>query len=244
MSMVVYKTNCKGWNPENFRDGIPGFESLDKHYHTLNPQENTLVVVTTRRVSVEWAQIDEIHNWDWQLYVLHWDSSNGLLFIHNSSNSGFFKRLAQAVAGEDVQQIYGPNVFRCLSGVHRLKLQNVGLLEQLGRLVRYTMRAGSDVEPGMSEAQKQKAIKANLFGQGFENGHRSSIGCSYKGRIWSYRTTNLLQLTTWCRAVGARLLDASLNPDEVLKGTLVPSLISARPAKKPISAEWPDNFYK
>jgi superfamily II DNA or RNA helicase len=243
MSTVVYRTKCADWTPENFKDGISGFDSLDKVYHTLNPQENTLIIVTTRRVSVDWAQIDEIYNWDWQLYVLHWDRAKGLLFIHNSSNAGFFKNLAQAVAGE-VEQIRGPKIFRCLSGINRLKLQNVGLLEQLGRLIRYTMRAGSDVEPGVSEAQKQKAVKANLFGQGFEDGHRSTIGCSYKGRIWSYRTANLLSLTTWCRAVGGRLLDEALDPEEVLRGTLVPQLVSERPKKMPIAIEWPDIFYK
>jgi superfamily II DNA or RNA helicase len=244
MSTVVYRTKCADWNPENFAQGIPAFDSLDKVYHTLNPQENTLVIVTTRRVSVEWAQIDEIHNWDWQLYVLHWDKAKGLLFIHNSANAGFFKDLAKAVAGDDVEQIRGPKIFRCLAGVNRLKLQNVGLLEQLGRLIRYTMRAGSDVEPAMSEAQKQKAIKANLFGQGFEDGHRSTIGCSYKGRIWSYRTANLLTLTTWCHGVGARLLDEKLDPEEVLRGTLVPVLVSDRPKKMPVAVEWPTVFYK
>lgn len=244
MSTVVYRTQCAEWNPENFSEGIPAFDSLDKVYHTVNPHENTLVIVTTRRVSVDWAQIDEIHNWDWQLYVLHWDKAHGLLFIHNSSNAGFFKDLAKAVAGDNVEQIRGPKIFRCLAGVNRLKLQNVGLLEQLGRLIRYTMRAGSDVEPAMSEAQKQKAIKANLFGQGFEDGHRSTIGCSYKGRIWSYRTANLLTLTTWCRGVGGKLLDEKLDPEEVLRGTLVPVLVSERPKKIPVAVEWPPIFYK
>jgi hypothetical protein len=243
MSTVVYRTTCGTWTPENFAAGIPGYDSLDKVYHTLNPHENTLVIVTTRRVPVEWAQIDELYNWDWQLYVLHWDQAQGLLFIHHSSNAGFFKQLAKAVAG-DVEQVRGPNIFRCLAGINRLKLQNVGLLEQLGRLIRYTMRAGSDVEPTLSEAQKQKAIKANLFGQGFENGHRSTIGCSYRGRIWSYRTTNLLHWMTWCRAVGERLLNESLDPEEVLRGTLVPALVSERPQKIPIAVEWPDIFYK
>jgi hypothetical protein len=243
MSTVVYRTRCAAWTPENFPQGIPGFETLDKVYDTLNPHENTLVIVTTRRVSVEWAQIDEIHNWDWQLYVLQWDQTRGLLFIHNSSNAGFFKRLAEAVAGE-VELICGPKVFRCLAGINRLKLQNVGLLEQLGRLIRYTMRAGSDVESGITHAQKQKAIKSNLFGQGFEHGHRTTIGCSYKGRIWSYRTTNLLELTKWCGEVGGKLIDENLDPEEVLKGTLVPVLISKRPKKVPIAVEWADIVYR
>jgi superfamily II DNA or RNA helicase len=80
MSTVVYRTKCGDWTPENFEAGIPGFKDLDKVYHSLNPQEKTLVVVTTRRVPVPWAQIDEIHNWDWQLYVLHWDHDANLYF--------------------------------------------------------------------------------------------------------------------------------------------------------------------
>ncbi len=244
MSTVVYRTKCGMWMPENFADGIPGFGKLDRVYHTINPQERTLVIVTTRRIPVEWAQIDEIHTWDWQLYVLHWDQSHNLLFIHNSNNSGYFKRLAETVAGHDVEQIHGPKVFRCVARVNRFKFQNVGLREQLGRLVSYTMRSGSDVEHGMSETQKRKAIKSNLFGQGFENGHRTTIGCSYKGRIWSFRTTNLLELTKWCRETGEKLVDETLDPDEVLKGTLATKLIGERPRKTPLAVDWPDFFYK
>lgn len=243
MSTVVYRTRCGDWTPENYEDGIPGFKTLDKVYHSINPQEKTLVIVTTRRIPVSWAQIDEIHNWDWQLYVLHWDHEANLLYIHNSSNAGFFRRLAEAVAGE-VSQIRGAEVFRCLAGINRLKLQNVGLLERLGKLIRYTMRAGSDVVPAMTEAQKRKAIRSNLFGQGFSNGSRTTIGCSYKGRIWSYRTTNLLELTRWSRSIGAKLTDEQLDPEEVLKGTLVPVLVSTRPNQVPIAVDWPDLFYK
>lgn len=244
MSTVVYKTTDRPWNPDNFSKGLQGFNHFDKVFHSLNTHENTLVVVTTQRVPVEWAGTDEIYQWDWQLYVLHWHEQNRLLFIHNSSNSGFFKKLAEAVVGKDAVQLRGPEIFRCLAGINRLKLQNVGLIEQLGRLIRYTMRAGCDVEPGMSTTQKQKAIKANLFGQGFQEGQRTTIGCSYKGRIWSYRTTNLLQLRNWCRGVGTKLIDTSLDPEEVLNGTLVPKLIKERPAKVPIAIEWPELFFK
>lgn len=243
MSTVVYRTCSAVWTPENFPKGIPGYDLLDRVCYTLNPENNTLVVVTARRVSVEWAQIDEIYTWDWQLYVVHWDDARRLLFIHNSSNSGYFKDLAQAVAG-DVKQVRGPDIFRCLAGINRLKLQNVGLLEQLGRLIRYTMRAGSDIEPALSASQKQRTIKANIFGQGFEHGQRTTIGCSYKGRLWSYRTTNLRDLTTWCREVGEKLLNTSLDPEDVLRGTLSPVLVSTRPSKMPIAVEWPDRFYR
>jgi superfamily II DNA or RNA helicase len=242
MSMVAYHTRCAQWNPDNFRQGIPGVDELDRVYYGVNKEKRTLVVVTTKRIPVEWARVDEVYTWDWQLYVLVWNPAQQLLFIHNSSNAGMFKKLAEAVAGP-VDQVTGPEVFRCFAGVNRLRLQNVGLLEQLGRLISFTMRAGSDVEPGLTQAQIRNTKKSNIFGVGFENGGRTTIGCSYKGRIWSRRLTNLEALTEWCHQTGAKLIDNTIDPEEVLRGTLVPVRVSQRPAEMPIGVEWPEAIY-
>jgi hypothetical protein len=91
---------------------------------------------------------------EWDLLVIHWDEEQNLLFINSSGNSGYFRDMAEAVVGP-ADLISGPLVFRAFAGISRLTLQNVGLAEQLGRLIRYTMRAGSDVETGLTEAQKE-----------------------------------------------------------------------------------------
>ncbi|MFC1911963.1 hypothetical protein ACFLXG_02245 [Chloroflexota bacterium] len=243
MSTVIYKTKCKSWVPQDFQKGIQGIESLERIHHDINNERDILVIVTAKKVPIDWAQFEEIFNWDWELYVLFWDKDQELLFIHSSSNAGYYKRLAEAVAGE-VELIKGPPVFRCLSGINRLKLQNVGLIEQLGRLIRYTMRAGSDVEPGLTSAQMRNVVKSNIFGMGYEDGSKTSVGCSYKGRIWSRRVTNLDALTRWCSFIGTKILDNTIDADEVLRGTLVPATVSERPTKMPIGIEWPDDVYK
>jgi hypothetical protein len=242
MSMVAYRTDCSDWTPEDFADGIPGYDSLDRVYHSINASENTLIIMTARRVPLDWAQIDDIYTWDWQLYILYWNRESKLLFIHNSGNKGFFYPLASSVA-TNAKLISGPDVFKCLATATRLRLQNVGLIETLGRLIRFTMRAGSDVESGLSMAQRTKAIKSNLFGSGFEGGHRTTIGCSYKGRIWSRQKTNVREFTRWCDFIGQRLLDPHLDPEQVLNGTLRPERVAGRPSLMPIAAEWPESFY-
>jgi superfamily II DNA or RNA helicase len=243
LSTVIYKTRCEDWTPENFKEGIPGHENLERIHYDINHQQSTMVIVTARKVPIDWAHVQDIFNWDWELFILHWDREQNLLFINSSSNSGYYKELAQAVAGE-IELIHGAPVFRCFAGVNRLKLQNVGLAEQLGRLIRYTMRAGSDVETGLTEAQKRNARKSNIFGNGYEGGGKASVGCSYKGRIWSQRTGNIESLTKWCRSTGRKVLDENINPDEILRGTLTTVQISERPRKMPISIEWPEEMYK
>ncbi len=243
LSTAVYRTTCKNWNPANFRDGIVGIQSVERIHYDINSTANTLVILTARKVPIDWVQVRDIFNWDWELYLVFWDKDQNLLFINSSTNRGYYRTLAKAIAG-DVNLIQGPPVFRCFSGINRLKLQNVGLIEQLGRLIRYTMRAGSDVEPSLSEAQKRNTMRSNIFGVGYENGSKTSVGCSYKGRIWSHNTANVETLTKWCRFVGKKITDESIDPDEVLRGTLRPVLLSRRPREMPFGIDWPDIIYR
>lgn len=243
MSAAIYKTKCQRWTPENFRVGVPGIESFERVHADVNSEKNTLVIVTARKVPIDWAQNKDIYNWDWELCIVFWDEEQNLLFINNSNNSGYYKNLAEAVAGE-VELISGPPVFRCLSGVNRLRLQNVGLGDQIGRLVRYTMRAGADVELGLTEAQKRNAVKKVMFGAGFEEGSKTTVGCSFKGRVWSSKVTNIEALTKWCSSIGKKVLDDAIDPDEILKGTLVSVPVAERPRKMPIGVDWPEIMYK
>ena len=243
LSTVIYKTKCEKWTPEDYQNGIRGADSFDRIESTINPEKNTLIVLTAKKITVDWARTKDIFNWDLEFLVLFWEQDQNLLFIHGSSNRGNYEMLAEAVAGK-VEIINGAHVFRSFAGITRLKLQNVGLREQLGRLIRFTMRAGSDVEPAMTQAQKQQSVKLVVFGSGYECAGRTTIGCSYKGRIWSQRRTDIDTLRKWCSAVGRKVLDETINADKVLEGTLVLTSVTQRPLKMPVSIDWPDEIYQ
>jgi superfamily II DNA or RNA helicase len=242
-STVVYRTTCDAWTPENFRAGIPALNTCQQVHETINHAECTMVIVTARRVSLDWSGVESLFSWEWELYVVIWSSEQNLLFINSSTNSGEYKALAQAVAGETATVIKGQDVFRTFAGVNRLRLQNVGLTEQLGRNVRYTGRMGADIEPALPDVQLRRARKSVLSGSGYEDGEKVTVGASRKGRIWSHRRDRVDQLAAWCKKIGAKLLDNRINPDEVLKGTLDAKTLLERPAKMPISIDWPEEMY-
>jgi superfamily II DNA or RNA helicase len=242
-SAVVYATECDDWQPERFRDGIPAPDSCARIHYSINPHQNTLVIVTARRVGMLWTDSESLFGWEWELYVVYWSSGKNLLFINSSSNKGEFSALAQALTGNRATLISGPRVFRTFSGINRLRLQNVGLTEQIGRNVRYTGRMGSDVESRLTQAHLGNAQKSVLAGVGFENGTLSSIGASRKGRIWSQRREHLDKFVAWCNGIGSKLLNNSIDPDHVLQGTLVPTIIRQRPERMPLSIDWPESVY-
>jgi superfamily II DNA or RNA helicase len=242
-SAVVYKTMCEDWTPQNFREGLPAPNSCERIYETVNHAEHTLVIVTVRRVALAWTNVEDLFSWEWELYVVIWSPEQNLLFINSSTNSGEYKALAKAIAGETAALIRGQQVFRTFAGVNRLRLQNVGLTEQLGRNVRYTGRMGADVAAELPDVQRRHARKSVLSGGGFEDGDRTTVGASRKGRIWSHRRDRVDQLAAWCKAIGGKLLDENIDPDEVLRGTLEAKTITVRPALMPITVDWPEEVY-
>ena len=244
ISTVAYETKCKEWSPGNFRAGIPAINGCAQVHHSINEEEHTLVVITVRRVSLDWTYIENLFSWQWELYVVIWSPDQHLLFINSSVNAGEYRALANAIAGSDVVPIKGKQVFRVFDGVNRLRLQNVGLTEQLGRNIRYTGRMGADVESGITDLHRQRARKSVLSGNGFEGGERVTVGASRKGRIWSHRRDRVDELAAWCKKLGAKLLNDDIDPDEVLKGTLDAKTITERPAKMPIAVDWPEEMYK
>jgi len=245
LSTVVYKTDISSWKPENFRQGFSKYDSFFKVYHDINKEKNILVIVTVNKIPLIWGKFkeDDFFDVSLELHILYWDKQKNLLFINTSNTSSYHKKLAEAVAG-DVNLINGPNVFRCLFNIHLLRYNNMGAKSIIGRLISFIMRMGSDVGRGLTESQLASTAWAVLFGHGYEEGQRTSMGCSIKGRIWSHLRGNIDDLVNWCDCVGEKILNKNINVKNVLKGAIIPVAISSRPQIMPIGIEWPDKFYR
>jgi superfamily II DNA or RNA helicase len=238
LSAVVYKNNTNSWFPSNFKEGLQHVDDLDYLFHGINSDKKTLVIITGKKNDIDWAYSKDIYDIIWNLYVVHWESKNNLLFINASDNAGVYGDLARSIIGEDAEIINKLDVFKAFYGIERVRLQNVGLKEFLGRNVSFSMRTGYDIEKALKAADKEGNEKAFVFGSGYENGEKVSIGCSYKGRIWSRSTGDLQQFVEWCDAVGKKLIRTDIDPNTILKDTLIPNSVSIRPFVIPFAVDW------
>lgn len=243
LSTVVYKNHTDEWFPNNFNKGISGVEELDYLFSDINREQKTLVIVTGKKQNIDWAYSKELYDILWNLYVVHWDTKNNLLFINASDNAGNFMELAKAIIGDGAELINKINVFRAFHGIERIRLQNVGLKEFLGRNITFSMRTGYNIEEALELADKQSAEKAFVFGSGYKEGEKISIGCSYKGRVWSRRTGDILQLIEWMHSVGDKLIRDDIDPNTILKETLIPNSVSLRPKILPFAVDWNEDIF-
>lgn len=238
-SMVAYRTHCVRWNPAEYSKAFPGLAEGEEIYPLLNEREGTLIIIAAKRQGVAWTAVPAVEGLVWELCIAVWDKDQSLLFVHGSTNTGNYASFARALCGDDVELIQAPAVFRALAGINRLMLMNVGLDEQFGRQVRYTGRMGPDVGARLTDTTLGTTTKAVLAGFGFENGAPASIGAGKKGRVWATLRLKVNEFASWCKHIGAKLIDDGIDPEEILRGTLIPRLVDARPASVPIGVDWP-----
>ncbi|NOU99794.1 DEAD/DEAH box helicase [Paenibacillus sp. LMG 31457] len=237
LSTVVYKSYKSTWNPNNFFKGIPAYNQLEYKFFDINKNENIAIFVYAKSQYLDWVNHKDIYNINWDTIVMYWDDKNKLLFINSSDNGSLYKELANSVIGKESQLINHMNVFKALHGINRIRLQNVGLKLFLGRDIRFRMSVGNDVGEALTAAEKQNGQKVFVVGAGYEDGSKTNIGCSYKGRIWTKKEGDLLEFKEWCSNIGEKLVNNELDPNIILSETLVPEKIIERPVIYPIWIE-------
>ncbi len=233
ISMTAYKTTQRDWDTGFlYDDGFIG----DKYSFTLNNEKKILVLIERVDSHADWTTFQGIYDTTWELHLAYWNSDKKILYI-NSTIKGFSDTLADLLF-KNCQRIKGETVFRCLAGIKRLMLGTVGLKTAFDGPIRFKMFAGIDVVTGIAESTKKDSFKSNLFGVGYDGQGKISIGCSYKGRIWSRWVESINYWVSWCDEIGDKLLDNSINTHNVLSGALMPEIIKERPCMLPYGIDW------
>lgn len=233
VSMTAYNVEERNWNLSSLYDLF----DADKCYFTINNDKNVIVIVEKSEKIAEWTSYKGVLHTSWELHLIYWNAETKMLFV-NSTVKGIYDAISSALF-PSANRVKGENVFRCLYGINRLMLGTVGLKSALDGPIRYKMFAGIDVGNGITESQKETSIKSNLFGVGYQGNGRTSIGCSYKGRIWSRWVESIDFWMNWCDEVAEKLNNSSIDTSTIFSGALIPELVQHRPDSIPYLIEWP-----
>lgn len=243
MSTVVYKTKCENWAPSKIYDIFPKKKLLTKQL-ALNNTDHVAWFVTEEKIDVEWGNVKNLKQVSYDLYVLFWDAKQNLLFINSSNKEILHARLAKQICGKDTELIHGDPVWRVMDKINRLVPTNVGLLDSRNRKRSFTSYAGANVTSGLPSSQTKTKVQTNIFGHGYESGGKTNIGVSLKGRLWARRVAPTLKhWTDWCSHIGKKLLDESINVDDIRKNFLKPEIVTSRPKLVPLAIAWPYYAY-
>jgi superfamily II DNA or RNA helicase len=233
MSTVVYEAGA--FHPKRFFEGLGS--GVKVHRVWLHSASNTLYFVTRIEPCIQWTRSRELRDRQWDLFVLHWDQDQRLLYLSSSDRTSMHEPLAKAVGGMTL--ISGDVIFRALGRINRLIFQNVGVRKHGRRNLSYALYTGADVAEALSVSERAGSVKSNLSGMGWEGGRPVTIGCSYKGRIWSREVGTVPEFVSWCRTVGDKLQDNSIDTAQIIANVLIPEEVTELPDKQILSVEWP-----
>lgn len=226
-----------------FNNWQESFPSLSRfQYKKWASTDNMLVIVLGKKGSVEWRDIADVENITWELIVVYFDAFRKRIFLNSSMNLKG-ERFLEAIFGP-VTKVNGEKVFRIFAGVHRLMLTNVGTRRPQGRDISFQSFFGSSVQDGLDSLAIGKLAKNNIFGIGYRNGKKTSIGCSLKGKLWSRERANLYVFQEWCNEMGNLITNESIDTNTVLKNTLKITKIKQYPNCAAIGFDWPDSIYE
>ena len=247
LSAVVYKVSSEKWNPYNWREGISKIESFEHQFSDVNDNNKTLVAILGKTEKTDWGNFDSVKDLQWDLLVVHWDQRDdgNLAYVHSSFGSFKTEKLINAIFNEQSSIINGMDVFRVFHNVQRLRLYNFGGRKGIGQDISYQSFFGKNVEDGIKQLEQGTLKKNNAFGTGYKSGEQISIGCSVKGKVWAYLRGNLKELNDWFENLGSILTNEKINPNVVLKNTIIPVIITSRPKNTlPIIVDWNPEIYK
>lgn len=240
-SVLVYQVS--DFQPRNFHKAFT--DGKDVRAVWIHESMQTLYFVTRDEPSVEWTRSKDLKDRQWNLFVLHHDEQNGLLYLHSSDKSSLHERLVKAVCGDGARLITGDDVFRVLGGINRLMFQMLGIKKFGRRNLRFAMYTGADVKAALSSTvEGTNSVKSNVSGSGWEDGQPVRIGCSAKGRVWTVDAGTIPEFIKWCVSVGRKLNDSSINTADIIGNVLVPTEITALPDSSILSVEWPDEILR
>jgi superfamily II DNA or RNA helicase len=246
MSTVIYKNSNNEWNPSNWQTGFSGIDGYEHVFSDTN-HTDTLVIILGKIENVEWGSFETVQNLQWDIVIIHWDLRPNInrVFLNTSLKALSSKLMMDAIFGEGrTSLITGMNVFRIFHEVHRLKLYNVGTKRGIGQDITFQSFFGKGVQDGIRELEQGNLIKNNFFGVGHKDGEKVSLGCSVKGKIWSYQRGNLDELTKWCKEIGEIVENDAIEPNIVLQHTLSIEKTSQRPDVMPTLIDWHSTMYE
>lgn len=226
---------CTSFKPKDFVNGLS--DKFDLINVWINDNSNTLYFVTRAADRVKWTRTKDVKHIEWDLFVLHYDKECSLLYLASTNKSASHESLAKSVGG--VTALDGENMFRSLGQIGRLVFNNLGVTKHGRKNLSFAMYTGADVKQALSETEKKGSRKSNISGYGWEFGEQITIGCSYKGRVWSKAAGTIPEFIDWANNVGKKLLDDSIDTKAIISNVLIPEYAESIPEYPVLCIEWP-----
>lgn len=236
ISTRMFEYQSRNIQIDNWKDVLDSTRT----YPIINEEESVYIFIEELEECVVWSDQKDIIEYGYNFFVIFYDREKEIIHI-NETDEGKGRKLVEAIF-ENAKQITGEPVYRVLKDINRLMIGTLGLKQVPSGRMSFRMFAGTDVKMGISEAIASGSIKSNLFGYGFQNGNKISVGCSYKGKVWMRWVEKINFWIQWCRGISEKVLDDTIDTSDILENSLMMEPINEFPEGVPYKICFPEEI--
>lgn len=230
ISQIKMRVSTRIFRPKSLSLKIDKWKEVLDSERTMvsfNNQDSIYIFIEQVEKTPTWTNQKDILQYDYDFFVIFLDKQNGLVHI-NETDASKGNRLIEKIF-DNPMLVKGESTYRALAGINRLMIGTLGLKQVPNGRISFRMFAGTDIKSGINQAVISGSTKSNLFGYGYQNGKYISIGCSYKGKIWMRWNERVIFWMEWCREIGRKVLDETIDTQSILENSLVLETIKKFP---------------
>lgn len=187
--------------------------NFDQYILEVIDDKDFIILLTQQKSRVSWSSESELTDTFWNICLFY--KNEDCLFIYGDDRS-IVNKIAQL---SEFVQINGNSIFRVLSDLDLAVYANLGVLNNNVN-ANFIMYTGMDIIRYLSDIDRNNIYPSNIFGHGYVNGKKTSIGCSRKGVFWSMRSVKIIEWMDWCSESMKKITDESIDINKLTQGMM------------------------
>lgn len=198
----VYKANEV--NLET-RFETPGQEII---YHAVSTEHNSVVFITKEVERPKWLSTDDLINVSHYFFLIYFDETNNLLFIHSSiKTSQFYDSLVEAYVVGEYSRVSKFQINKVLLDVEDPEFFNIGMQNRSANSGEtYRIIAGPNAETTIRNSHAKNYANGHVFMKGKSEGIGMTVGYSSGSKVWSNAYEKIPNFIKWCQKLAVKIV--------------------------------------
>lgn len=177
-----------------------------------NTNTKTIVGIAKRKETPLWLEGNRPLNTEVNLYIVHYQTETGLMFIYSQMKSELLYRSIAECFCESYKKIPRNEMNRVLAGFNSYDFFNTGMQNRYAEAGEsYRIYAGSNTAASIDETTGMMLSAGHAFCKVTQADTGSTIGYSSGSKFWSSSYLSIPEYVSWCDTFGTKIANKRIS---------------------------------
>lgn len=219
---------------------------LEVKHREISADDRTVVFITKEETQPKWASPGRFRKIEYDLFIVHIERDQGLLFICTSRRRELIYRHMISQYTGQANEILAVNVInRVLNNIENAEAFSVGMRNRMqGSSESYRIMAGPQADRAIKPTDGRMYHRGHAMFRGRQDGNDVTVGFSSASKVWSNTYLQIPHLLKWCNQIALKLANEGITKTNSNWDLLPMAVrITTLPTQPAISVDWSEQIY-